>query len=241
MRSLFVVALSVSLFAATAAAQAGNPALPLPVLPPAAAPAPAPAVVAPGPSGHWSINTGETVSAGRDALSAELGWPSMTFGYAHGLNDVSDIGLKFDLLYGYEGESTFSKLGLGLRVPFRFMALRRDRFSLQLHIEPVLRFYPGGYFNGVVFGAPVGATLGLQILPELRAALGIDLNLDVATSNGHGASLLIGPAFGFDLEYLVDKQLLVGVDTRFGPLIDSASGGYSDFAFRTYIVVGYRL
>lgn len=232
MRTLLLVAVTASL--ASSAAFAADPAA-------APGPAPAPAVVATGPAGHWSVNTGETVSAGRDVVSAELGWPSMTFGYAHGLNDVADLGVKFDLLYGFEGDSTFSKLGLGLRVPFRFMALRRERFSIQLHIEPVLHFYPGGHFNGIVFGAPVGGTLGFQILPELRAALGIDLNLALSTADNQGVSLLLGPAFGFDLEYLVDKQLLIGIDTRFGPLINSAAGGYTDFAFRVYVVAGYRI
>ena len=36
-----------------------------------------------------------------------------------------------------------------------------------------------------------------------------------------------------DVEYLVDKQLLVGLDTRFGPLVSSHYGSNTEFAFRT--------
>ena len=54
----------------------------------------------PGAPGHWSIATGETVSPGRDAVSFELGWPGITAGYLHGINDSTDVGVKFDLLKG---------------------------------------------------------------------------------------------------------------------------------------------
>jgi|GEM_PF-2036485 len=203
-------------------------------------PAPAPAIVATGPAGHWSINTGETISTGRDAVSLELGWPSITGGYVHGLSDTADVGFKFDLLFGFEGTTNDNRLGLGFRVPLRLVAMRRDRVSLQLHVDPGLRFYPRSFDNRLLVTFPVGATLGIQVLPELRVALGFDLPLGVAVSGVASPYLLIGPQFGFDLEYLVDKQLLVGLDTRFGPLIFSITDASTQFAFRTAIVVGYK-
>lgn len=228
MRSPFLIA-TAALVIATAA-RAADPA-------PAG---PVPASVAPGPAGHWSIDSGETVSAGRDAVSLELGWPSVTAGYLHGLSDLTDVGLKFDLLYGYEGTTADNRLGLGFRVPLRAMVLRRDRISLQLHIDPGLRLYPRSGDNQLLLAFPVGATLGIQALPELRVALGFDVAMSVVTSGAPGPFFLIGPQFGFDVEYLVDKQLLVGLDTRFGPLVSSHYGSNTEFAFRTSIVVGYK-
>lgn len=207
---------------------------------PTPAPAPAPATVAPGPTGHWSIDTGETVSAGRDAVSLELGWPSITAGYVHGLSDVTDVGFKFDLLYGYEGTTSDNHLGVGFRVPLRAMVMRRDRISFQLHIDPGLRLYPRTGDTRLLLTFPLGATLGIQALPELRLGLGFDLPMSVVTSGAAGPYFLIGPQFGFDVEYLVDRQLQVGLDTRFGPLIASVNGSNTEFAFRTYIVVGYK-
>ena len=43
-----------------------------------------PAPVTPGTPGHWSVATGETVSTDRDAISFEMGWPGLSFGYLHG-------------------------------------------------------------------------------------------------------------------------------------------------------------
>ena len=40
---------------------------------------------------------------------------------------------------------------------------------------------------------------------------------------------------------LVDKELQVGLNTRFGPQFYTVSGPGTDFAFTTQITVGYRL
>src|ERR1700682_4852401 len=83
---------------------------------------------------HWSIVTGETVSPGRDALSFELGWPGVGVGYTHGLSDRADVGAKFDLLYGFEQTST-TRVGMGVQVPLRLVASRRDKLSIELHTD----------------------------------------------------------------------------------------------------------
>ena len=195
--------------------------------------------LAPLTTAHWSVATGETVSPSHDALSFELGWPGVGVGYLHGLSDRADMGVKFDLLYGDEGTNN-TRVGMGLRVPLRLVTHRRDKLSIELHIEPGLRFYGSRDFEGskFVIGFPVGAMLGIQATPELRLAAAFDLTMGLVTTQG--VHFEVGPQFGFAAEYFVDKQLLVGVDTRFGPLFFS---GTTDalFAFRTQIVLGYRL
>jgi len=38
------------------------------------------------------------VAAGQDVFSGEVGWPSTTLGWTHGLTDTTDAGVRFDVL-----------------------------------------------------------------------------------------------------------------------------------------------
>ena len=191
-----------------------------------------------GAPGHWSVATGETVSPGRDALSFELGWPGVSFGYLHGLSDRADVGVKFDLLYAFEN-TTSSHLGFGLGVPLRLVVNRREKLLIGLHFDPGLRVYTQGGSADLVMRLPVGAVLGIQATPELRIAATADLNLGVQLL--HTAFLEVGPQFGFAVEYFVDRNLLVGLSMKFGPQFYSFAGSNAEFAFSTLVVVGYRL
>jgi hypothetical protein len=195
----------------------------------------------PGGANHWSTVTGETVSPDRDALRFDLGWPGIGFTYLHGLGDRRDIGFHFELLYGWEQTSN-SKFGLGFGVPYRLIVNRHERVSVELHIEPGMRVYPGNAVTGAsdfFIRAPFGGTLGLQITPELRVAAEADLNFAIQIPNT--AFLEIGPEFGFAIEYAVDRNLNVAFDTRFGPQFYSISGAATDFAFITNVTLGYRM
>jgi hypothetical protein len=189
---------------------------------------------------HWSTVTGETVSTDRDALKFDLGWPGLGVTYLHGVNDRTDFGVHFELLYGFEQTSN-SKFGLGFGVPYRLIVNRRERVTVEVHIEPGMRVYPGDALTtGTDFfiRAPFGGTIGLQVTPELRLAAGADLNFAIQIPKT--AYLEIGPMFGFAVEYAVDRNLEVGFNTRFGPQFYSF-GGSADFAFITQVVVGYRM
>lgn len=191
---------------------------------------------------HWSVATGETVSPGRDALSFELGWPGIGIGYLHGLSDRSDVGIKFDLLYGYEAR-TDSKVGFGLTVPLRLVANRKDRVSIALNIDPGVRLYAGNAVtNNTDFYLrfPVGATLGLQATPEVRIAAKAVLNMALRPTQPF-PGFEVGPQFGFAAEYAVDKELLVGLNTLFGPSFDTGFNDGASFGFVTQVVIGYRL
>jgi hypothetical protein len=193
---------------------------------------------APGVPGHWCIVTGETVSPGRDALSFELGWPGITAGYLHGLSENTDVGVKFDLLYGIEN-TTASKFGVGLNVPLRLVVSRKDKILIGLHVDPGVRVYTGQGSTDFYVRFPVGGIVGIQAAPEVRIAVGVDLNM--AVQFPRTTFMEIAPLFGFGVEYLVDKNLQVGLNTRFGPQFYTYSGGTTDFAFVSQIVVGYRL
>jgi hypothetical protein len=189
-----------------------------------------------GPS-HWSVETGETVSPGRDALKFDLGWPGLGVTYLHGVNDRTDFGVHFELLYGFE-QTSVSHFGLGFGVPLRLIVNRHERITVEVHVEPGMRVYPDT--NTAFFlRAPFGGTLGVQITPELRLAAKADLDFAIQIPNT--AYLEIGPEFGFAVEYAVDKNLNIAFNTLFGPQFISVSGADARFAFITQVAVGYRL
>jgi len=187
---------------------------------------------------HWSTITGETVSPSRDALKFDLGWPGVGVTYLHGVSDRADFGVHFELLYGFEQTSN-GKFGLGFGVPYRLIINRAERVTVEVHIEPSMRVYPGGSETDFFIRAPFGGTLGLQITPELRIAASADLNFAIQIPNT--AYLEIGPMFGFGLEYAVDRNLNVGFNTRFAPQFYSLGNDNTNFAFITQVVVGYRM
>jgi hypothetical protein len=192
----------------------------------------------PGAPGHWSIVTGETVSPDRDAIAFELGWPGISFSYLHGTSDRSDVGIKFDLLYGFEN-TTDTAFGAGVDVPFRLVVNRSNKVSVGLHIDPGLRIYTQNSQTDFMTRFPVGGVLGVQATPQLR--LGASADLTMAVNWTHTAFFEIGPQFGFGAEYSVDRNLLVGLNAKFGPQFYTVSGSTSDFAFITQIVIGYRM
>jgi hypothetical protein len=200
------------------------------VLAAAAAPAAGP--------GHWSVVTGETVSPDRDAISFQMGWPGLTFGYLHGVSDRSDIGFKIDFLYAMENTNN-STFGAGADLPLRVVVNRHERVMLGLHIEPGVRVYTHNSVSSFFTRFPVGGTLGIQATPDLRLAASADLTMAIQWS--HTAYFEIGPQFGFAAEYNVDRNLLVGLNFKFGPQFYSYSPSPTDFAFTTEVVVGYRM
>jgi hypothetical protein len=191
------------------------------------------------PGGQYSLLGGTTVPTGTDVVSGEFGWPSATFGFTHGTSPTSDVGIKFDLIYGFENTNT-TQFGIGFRVPLRFSVLRRDRISVLAHIDPGVKVYTT---NPAAFGFqwPVGLTLGYAARPELNVAFGFELPMTLFVTNpGPSPSFLLGPMFGPAFEYHVDRQLTVGFNTRFGPIFDTRGGG-GTFGFVTQLLLAYRL
>ena len=204
-----------------------------------AAPAPAAATGAPaGAPGHWSVLTGETVSPDRDAIAFEVGWPGVSFTYLHGVSDRTDVGIRFDLLYSYEN-TTDTAFGIGADVPLRLVVNRSDLVSIALHVDPGLRIYSRNGGTDFMMRFPVGGAIGVQATPELRLAASADLAMAINWT--HTAFFEIGPQFGLAGEYAVDRKLMLGLNTKFGPQFITLSGTGAQLAFTVQAVVGYRM
>jgi hypothetical protein len=195
--------------------------------------------------GHrWSLLGGETVPAGTNVLYAAAGWPDFTFGYTHGMSSTFDLGLRFSLLYGVE-YTTNTEFGMALAVPLRFHLLRQANMSMLFHVDPGLRLYTT---DPVVFGFqfPLGVALGFSVAPDVRLGLGLDFHAALFVT-GRRTQFFFGPLVGPFLEYHLDR-LAVGIDTRFGPVVDAYSAGdflqggtTTEFGFRAQAVFAYRL
>jgi len=187
---------------------------------------------------HWSIVTGETVSPDRDAIAFEVGWPGVSFSYLHGMSDRTDAGIRLDLLYSYEN-TTNTNFGVGADVPLRLVVNRSGLVSIGLHVDPGLRIYSRNGGTDFMTRFPVGGVVGVQATPELRLAASADLAMAVNWT--HTTFFEIGPQFGLAAEYALDRKLMVGVNTKFGPQFITLSGTGGELAFTVQAVVGYRM
>ena len=209
----------------------------LPALSAAAQPAPA-AATSSSPPGHWSVVAGETVSPDRDAIGLEVGWPGIGFSYLHGTSDRTDLGIKLDLLYGYE-QTTDWVFGAGVQVPLRLVVNRSDRVSILVHVDPGIRIYTQNSQTDFMTRFPVGGTLGFQATPLVR--LGVSADLTMAVNWTHTQFFEVGPQFGFSAEYLPEKNVLWGLNLKFGPQFYTYTASTTDLAFTAQIVLGYRM
>jgi len=191
-----------------------------------------------GPPGHWSVVTGETVSPDRDAIAFQVGWPGVSFAYLHGTSDRSDVGIKLDLLYGFEGTTT-SRFGAGLDVPLRLVVNRSDRVTVAVHVDPGIRIYSQTKQTDFMTPFPVGGTIGFQATPLVRVAVSADLAMAVNWT--HTQFFEISPQFGFAAEYFPDKNLLWGLNLKFGPQFYTSTASTTDLAFTAQVVLGYRM
>ena len=195
--------------------------------------------IGPSTTGRYSLLGGETVGNGVNVVSGEFGWPSVTFGITHGLNRDTDVGAKFDLLFGLDGDTNANQFGIGFRVPYRMVAMRSDRLSVLLHIDPGIKLFTTSPAT-FGFGFPVGAVFGYAAQRDLTIAFGVDLNMSLLVTPSP-VRFVISPMFGPAVEFHVDPRLTVGLNTRFGPVIYTNNGGYSDFGFVTQLLLAYRM
>jgi hypothetical protein len=186
------------------------------------------------PADRWTLYGGETVATGQDVFAGEVGWPGTSFGWTHGLTDTTDAGVRFDILYAFE-TTTDTHFGLALRVPLRAIAIRTGRMSLLVHADPGLKIYTASGTWGPVF--PAGVQIGFSVNPDLRFALGLDVPMALLFSP---AQFVIGTEFGFGIDYYLDPRLLVGFNTRIGPVFSSEWSG-SRFGLVAQIGLAYRM
>ena len=188
---------------------------------------------------NWSATQGRTVGADRNVVTGEAGWPGLAVQWLHGLDPVTDVGLRFGFNYGFEN-TTSSLVGVDLQVPVRRYLMRSGQFDIEGHVAPGFTFY--GNHGDMLFGveAPVGLVAAYQVDPRFTVSVGGDVPLLLSVTNPFG--FLFGPLVGAGAEYRIDKDLAVTGKLRFGPeFAFDHNGGSSEFAFQTLVGVAYAL
>jgi hypothetical protein len=154
----------------------------------------------------WGLHTGDTLRPGDNMLYGEVGWPDFSVGFQHGMTDIVDLGVRVSLIYGNE-YTPHTQVGLGVRVPIRITPLQREKFSLQIHVDPGLKF---DAFRPVYFGLwlPFGVEVGIHVTREATVAVGMDVPFYLNFTNPVSATFpfLAGPGF----EYHVNEHVAVG-------------------------------
>ena len=199
-----------------------------------------------GGGSDWSILGAETVPTGADVVHGAFGWPDATFGWTHGMRPGFDVGARMSFLYGIEN-TTDSQFGLALAMPLRWELSRQGNAHLLVHVDPGLRLYT---FSDAMFGFqfPFGLNLEFPTRMPLKVGLGVDFNASLFVTGFGSPQFFFGPLIGPYFEMHVDPRLVVGVDTRFGAIVDAYSGegfrsGGTDtrFGFRTQMLLAYHL
>jgi len=192
--------------------------------------------------GNWSILGAETLAPGTDAVHGEFGWPDVSFGYTHGISPGFDIGAKMSLVYGFENTTVNSEFGMAFAIPLRWSLARQGSAHLLFHVDPGFRFYT---YDPVLFGFqfPFGLNLEFPVQnAPLKLGVGIDFNASLFVTGNATPAFVFGPLVGPYLEYHIDRNLAVGIDTRFGPIIEAFDGGTDTrFGFRTQMLLAYHL
>jgi hypothetical protein len=188
----------------------------------------------------WTLTCAEAGGFG-DQLSVQLGWPSVSLGYTHPLGPDVDLGARLDLLYGVESSVDVIKAGLGVRAPLRWTAVRQGAVSVLLHADPGVKYYS---YSPAQLGLalPLGATVGLRLANDLWAAASLDLPMTLFFHGVAGTAFALGVQPGFSLEYALDKQIGLSLDTRLGPVLSASYFANPPvFGFRAQVGLSYRL
>src|SRR5262249_22087719 len=114
----------------------------------------------------------------------------------------------------------------------------------------------GSYFDKTCFGItfPVGLAVAFSPTREWSIGLGVDVNLGLGVAGVGALSFGISPMAGPEIEYRIDDQIVIGLNTRFGAGIAITSdtqypeiGRYipgdtiTKFAFKTQLVLVYKM
>ncbi|MFL5434436.1 MAG: hypothetical protein ACJ784_07990 [Myxococcales bacterium] len=191
-------------------------------------------------STDWSATQGRTVGAGQNVLTGEAGWPGIAVQYLHGIDSLTDAGVRLQFNYGFVN-TTNSLTGVDLQVPVRrYLARTSSGWDIEGHVLPGFTIY--GNNGSTLFGlmAPVGLTAGLKIDPKLTVSAGADVPLVLSVTNPFG--FVFGPLVGAGGEFKIDRDLAVNAKMRIGPEFAFQTGGASsDLGFQALVGVAYAM
>lgn len=187
----------------------------------------------------WLLN-GATLGEGTNAAQFEIGWPGAYLTVLHGRTATLDFGGRIGFQYGFEGRPDQVFPGVVLSGVARLKLLERDKLVVGVRTSPgLLMYFPTRVMNEVGVTIPVEASAGYLILPNLSAHAG--LSLPMAIFFQPRVAFYLPVLAGGGVEYKVDQNLSLTLDTRVGPLFRfERFGPFTDLSFRVLLGAGYR-
>jgi hypothetical protein len=201
-----------------------------------------------------NLHNGDVLRPGDNMIYGEAGWPDLAFGFQHGISDKVDVGVRASFIYGWEYTPGIA-YGFGVRVPIRITPLKRPRVSLQIHIDPGIKFdnfgtsygacvafdrfgncirYGGGPYYGYYgwvndylhFGLWIDAGLDVGIHLTREATLTPSLEIPVYINLTNGTYGVIPFLIGVMFQYDVNDSIGLGGSVKLGPSILALEGNY---------------
>lgn len=268
--SLLCAALSVAALSLASSAHADEP----PGAPPAGAPLPAYAppagapLSAPQPGGEpavmgaehehdepppvWGLHSGDTVAEGNTLVYGEVGWPDLSLGFARGVRDWMDVGLRISMIYSpyyvipnAQRVTNDRAFGFGFTIPLRFTLHRSDRVSVMVHADPGARFdwldaEPRNKSPYAAPQLPVGIDLGVHLSPRTTFTFGVEVPMAFQVSPDPAILIPILP--GVAVERRFTDHFGMSINVHPGVLWGAnRTGSASDIALLTQLAFFGRI
>jgi hypothetical protein len=154
-----------------------------------------------------------------------------------------DIGAKFGFDYALLNDVSNFVGEVDIRGQFvaRLALLDTGKINFGLEFQPgvVVEFLTGGPYLGLIL--PVSGKLGFPITDVVMLNAAIDVPFFLRFSGGQVALALL---FGGGVEYLLEQNLALTFNLRFGPVMwfsNNGFGGVTDFGMNALIGVAYKM
>jgi len=174
--------------------------------------------------GRLTALGGEPPPQGVNLIHAQFGWPGISATFLHGSSPKVAMGGRFSLNYGLEGQLGGLTGGLNLGLKFqgliRVGLLDTGRVNLGLDLAPGLAIYfLSGNAAQIGVALPLALVLGIPLGEALTLHAALEMPMLVTFT--WYSTFYLPIYFGGGLEYALDRNILLTVALRAGPMIDA--------------------
>lgn len=190
-------------------------------------------------TGHWTVDSAETVGAGNNVVRGQVGFPGLWADIIHGVDPTLEIGGRLQLNYGVEGLTDATHFEMALNFLLRKQFVDNGKFKFAGTFNPGILFYTA--FSTTTFGItfPVEGQFGIPIDPKvtLNASFGLPMWVTFGTASAFYLPIM----FGGGVEYLLEPNVALTFKLRLGPTIAFANGNSaSSFTLNALFGAAYK-
>ena len=190
-------------------------------------------------TGHWTVDSAETVGAGNNVVRGQVGFPGLWADIIHGVDPTLEIGGRLQLNYGVEGLTDATHFEMALNFLLRKQFVDNGKFKFAGTFNPGILFYTA--FSTTTFGItfPVEGQFGIPIDPKVT--LNASFGLPMWVTFGSASAFYLPIMFGGGVEYLLEPNVALTFKLRLGPTIAFANGNSaSSFTLNALFGAAYK-